>query len=473
MSVSLTAIEARPSAEILHFPKWQHWVQFYDQSKFLAESITRYLWSGLGNGEAAIVVATPAHWELIRKNFEIRGLNLEAVQKQGQLRYFDAEATLESLLVGGVPDEQRFETVIVRQISETAERFHRVRAYGEMVDLLRQRGAFGPMLALEELWNQAGQRLPLQLLCGYEMKGLANAAHTGVFAQICDSHTHVLPVERIASVEECAARNRTIAELQQQADSLRSEIEERKRVERRLREREERLELALEARDEFIAIASHELRTPLTALKLNTQLFEQRLKNGRVSQSGPCSVTRFVALTSRQARRLSKLVEDMLDASTINQGFVCLDAAPMDLAEMVQEQLEQVSEQLEEAGCRLDARLEAGVAGIWDRYRLEQVLLNLLSNAIKYAPGGTITVRVQKTDRHACLSVQDSGIGIERENFERIFERFERAISAYEVSGLGLGLFISKRIVEAHQGSIRVESELGRGSTFSVRLPLG
>jgi len=113
------------------------------------------------------------------------------------------------------------------------------------------------------------------------------------------------------------------------------------------------------------------------------------------------------------------------------------------------------------------------VTGLWDRGRLEQILLNLLSNALKYGAGRPVRIEVTADGKWAHLSVKDEGRGLREEDRSRVFERFERAISASEASGLGLGLYITREIVQAHGGVITVESRLGEGSTFTVTLPLG
>jgi signal transduction histidine kinase len=134
--------------------------------------------------------------------------------------------------------------------------------------------------------------------------------------------------------------------------------------------------------------------------------------------------------------------------------------------------LGQFKEELDRAGCSLLLRTDAGVVGRWDRLRVDQVITNLLSNAIKYGPGRPVEVDLQKLGGSVRLVVRDHGIGISAQDQTRVFERFERAVSVQHYGGFGLGLWISRQIVEGLGGTIAVHSEPGLGSTFVVELPV-
>jgi len=228
---------------------------------------------------------------------------------------------------------------------------------------------------------------------------------------------------------------------------------------------------AIALRDEFLSICSHELKTPLTTLKLQTQM-NRRIFN----QKGSMPTERASALlstTDRQVDRLSRLVDDMLDVSRIATGKLRMEFESFDIAALVREVAERMRPQLESASC--DLRLEIGprVMGQWDRFRIDQVVTNLITNAIKYGPGKPVHIGVAEEGGEARITVRDEGIGIAPEHHGRIFERFERAVgSDSQVGGLGLGLYITRQILEAQGGTIRVESEVGRGATFIVELPL-
>jgi signal transduction histidine kinase len=229
---------------------------------------------------------------------------------------------------------------------------------------------------------------------------------------------------------------------------------------------------AIAARDDFLSICSHELRTPLTSLKLQTQLSQRVLEKNKIVDPAMDRFKKFLENANGQIDRLVRLVEDMLDIARIRAGKLSLSPERMDLAIMVQEVLERFGPQITANGVKVSLRLDQGVLGTWDRFRLEQVFVNLLTNALKYGAGSAVEITAVNEGGAARLSVRDHGIGIDKANQQRIFERFERAVSKQNISGLGLGLFIVRQIVEAHGGTISVESEPGTGSCFTVDLPL-
>ncbi len=231
-------------------------------------------------------------------------------------------------------------------------------------------------------------------------------------------------------------------------------------------------EEALRVRDDFLSIASHELKTPLTSLTLQVHLLARILN--KVTDLGPEKerVDRAVSATLRQVDRLSAQVDDLLDITRIRGGRFRINPEEVDLTRVVREVVARFETELERGGYQLDIETQSPVRGVWDRYRIEQVIVNLLTNAMKYGESRPITIRVWAENGHAVVCVRDRGIGIPPDAQGHIFERFERSVPAERFAGLGLGLFIVKQIVDAHKGSIAVESEPGKGSTFTLRLPL-
>jgi PAS domain S-box-containing protein len=225
---------------------------------------------------------------------------------------------------------------------------------------------------------------------------------------------------------------------------------------------------AVRMRDEFISIASHELRTPLTTLRMQAESIARALRRETVDLQ---LVSRKVGMVSTQVDRLERLVDTLLDVSRIEAGRLELELREFDLSALVREVVKAFAVEIERHGCPVLVD-DVPVSGTWDRSRIDQVVTNLLSNALKYGDGRPVEVGVRALDGFAVLTVKDQGLGIAPENQKRIFERFERMAEAKTYSGIGLGLWLSREIVEAHGGSIEVSSEVGEGSTFTVKLPL-
>jgi signal transduction histidine kinase len=228
---------------------------------------------------------------------------------------------------------------------------------------------------------------------------------------------------------------------------------------------------AIQTRDEFLSIASHELRTPLTSLLLRLEGFERSTRDERALDVSQIQAS--LSVIRRQAKRLNSLVEQLLDVARLRHGALELDREEADLSEILRDVCGRFAGNLAHAGCTLTLSTPAPVMGRWDRMRLEQVITNLVSNAIKFAQSSAIDAGVDSDADTARLFVRDRGMGIPPADQERIFERFERAVTSRHAGGLGLGLYITRQIVEAHGGSIRVTSTQGQGSTFIVKLPRG
>ncbi|HKQ31341.1 MAG TPA: PAS domain-containing sensor histidine kinase [Burkholderiales bacterium] len=249
------------------------------------------------------------------------------------------------------------------------------------------------------------------------------------------------------------------------ASKIARDISERKQI-------DEALQRGLRLRDEFISIASHELKTPLTSIKLQTEIIKRNLARQGPQALTPERIVRLVDQTDKQVERLSRLVDDMLDASRIGSGRLSLQFEPVALAALARETIDDLADYIEAAGCSMIEEFDAEVVGRWDRHRIEQVIINLLTNACRYGAGKPVAVRVFSDGTDAVLEVQDQGIGIAEDDQARIFERFERASSSVH-GGFGIGLYILREVVHAHAGNVSVESAPGKGAIFRVRLPKG
>ncbi len=233
---------------------------------------------------------------------------------------------------------------------------------------------------------------------------------------------------------------------------------------------EAELRAAIAARDEFLSIASHELRTPLTALSLQLDGLERTLTRGAPSDERAKTV-RKVGMALRQADRLASLIDGLLNVSRIADGRFRLELQAFDMVGLVHEVAQRFDEEAERVGSVVSVNVPDAVLGRWDRSRVDQALTNLLSNALKYGAGRPVGITLVDQGERVQVAVRDEGIGIALEDRERVLGRFERAVSSSHYGGLGLGLYIANEIVCAHGGSIGIDSQLGRGATFTLSLP--
>jgi len=257
-----------------------------------------------------------------------------------------------------------------------------------------------------------------------------------------------------------------------QVEALEQSRREQEVLLSKLQQTQNDLEHAVRMRDDFMSIVSHEVRTPLNGLILETQLRKLHLAKGNAAAFSMDKMQAMVERDERQIQSLIRLIEDMLDVSRIRTGKLSIRTSAFDLAELVGNLLESFSAQIAAAESSVTYMAEEPVIGVWDEFRIEQVVANLLTNALRYGARKPIEVRVYAVAGQARVEVRDQGIGISPENQRRIFQQFERVAANHAIHGLGLGLFISDQIVAAHGGEIVVESEEGNGSMFRVCLPV-
>jgi PAS domain S-box-containing protein len=224
-------------------------------------------------------------------------------------------------------------------------------------------------------------------------------------------------------------------------------------------------------RDEFLSIAGHELRTPLSAMYLQIESLQQLQKKGTFVER-PALLGERLDKALRYVRRLEQLIAQLLDVSQLVAGQLAIARESFDLPELAQEIVDRFVENAQRSGSTMQLISTSPVHGSWDRSRLDQVLTNLVDNAIKYGQGKPVTIQIEGGDGRARIAVRDQGLGIAADAQERIFGRFERAVSSRHYGGLGLGLWISRQLVEAHGGTIKVDSAPGTGTTFVVDLPV-
>jgi signal transduction histidine kinase len=236
---------------------------------------------------------------------------------------------------------------------------------------------------------------------------------------------------------------------------LRQEIAERRR--------------AGEARDEFLSVAAHELKTPLTSLKGFVQVLLRQAERGQAAD--PARLTRSLRTIDEQSQKLARLVTQLLDVSRIDAGRLGLEARGTDLVRLVADAV--AAARTRSARHALALRAPASLTAWVDPLRLEQVLTNLLENATKFSPGGgPVEVRVWREGRQARVAVSDRGPGVPPDQRGRLFQRFFQARGSERMGGMGLGLYISRQIVELHGGRLTAEFPRAGGTRMVVALPL-
>jgi signal transduction histidine kinase len=247
-----------------------------------------------------------------------------------------------------------------------------------------------------------------------------------------------------------------------------TDVTERKQMELERARLVQELRRAVQARDDFLAIAAHELMTPITPLRLQAARLLRDVRRG--SPIG--DLERRLDTIAIASERLESLTDKLLDVSRISVGRLALELEDVDLVDLLEETVGKQVEEVQRSGSTVDIVAHGPIVGRWDRVRLGQLATNLLVNALKYGAGKPITIGARQDASTVWLSVRDRGIGIPAEDQTRIFERFERLTPVRHHGGFGLGLWIVREIARAHGGTVTVSSRLGEGAEFTVALPL-
>ena len=461
-----------------------HAVQFYEDEEFLGRTVGQFLAEGLAAKDRIIVIATEAHRELFLAQLDLDAV--EAALVDGALLFIDARETLSRFMVDGMPDRDRFREVLREVMAQSTvgrSLGARIRAYGEMVDLLWREGKTGAAIRLEELWNEAGNEHSFSLLCAYVMGNFYKEGETERFLEVCRNHSHVIPTEKYARTDTAHARLREISLLEQRANSLENEVRHRKNLETALRDAlhergkiEEDLRVSLrrerEAREHaeandafkelFLGILGHDLRNPLNTVLTSAHLMVMR---GELREGGPRRVERLIA----SGRRMERMIAQLLDVTRarLADGIPVERGEERDFASIVNKIIDEM--RAAHPSRIIEIRAEPCPVRV-DNDRFEQVISNLIGNAIAHGdPEQPIRVEVAPQGSLARLSVHNYGPAIDPELLPRLFDPFKRAVwGKKSTEGLGLGLYIVERIVAAHGGSIEVTSTLETGTRFEA-----
>lgn len=241
---------------------------------------------------------------------------------------------------------------------------------------------------------------------------------------------------------------------------------------RKLGEEKDKAVNEIKIRDEFLSIASHELKTPLTTMLLKIQGALHSIKNQSLASFSVQNLLDMLLDTEQQTQRLSKMINDFLNVSVISTGRLELEIEEADLTEIVRGIINNFKEKTLKEGYKINLDAKEKVKANIDKIRIQQVITNLISNALKYGNGKPINIKVYKHNETAEIAIEDQGIGIPSKEQEKIFALFQRAVTNGHYKGLGIGLYISNQIIKSHKGKIKVKSHEGKGSTFTIELPL-
>lgn len=446
--------DVRPSGieSIGALPWGTHFCQFYGERDDLIDTLVPFFKAGLEAGEKCLwVTADPlrAHDAEVALRQAVPGLSER--KAQGQVEIIDhhdwytrtGKPDADDTLQGWVEQERQALAAGFAGLRLTGNTYwvERTDWDGFMDYEARVSGTFENQRIIALCSYCLGRCQPADVLDVVSTHSFALTRRNGAWQQI-----------------ESASLSRAKQELHQ-ANRL---------LEERVQERTAALENAVRARDQFLSVASHELRTPLTSLQLYVDSVDRAAAQGALSAE---AMREKLAKVRAQTRRLDKLINNLLDVSRADAKLP-LSLERVELAELAATCVEHFSEQFARAACPLQLDLEEGVVGLWDRLRLEQAVTNLLQNVVRYAPGAEVKVNVRARQGEALLSVCDRGPGIPAEHLPRLFRRFAQAPSPHFSGGFGLGLWLVKQSAEAHGGTITVESAPGKGTTFTLQLPL-
>ena len=465
-----------------------HAVQFYESETFLMDTVGRFLAAGLLAGERVLVIATGRHREgFLRRLESVGGL---AALDSGQLLMLDARDFLARIMVGDAPDGDLFHDLVLRVIASipTAHGSGRVRAYGEMVDVLWREGNSRAAIRLEELWNEARTVHSFSLLCAYAMGNFYREGDGVRFMEVCHNHSHVSPTEGVTALDDPDARLREICLLQQRAQALQGEVRQREQLELALREalraggrveaelrasvkREREAREQAEASDAFkqlfLGVLGHDLRNPLSSVLTTARLMKVR------GDLGPDAVRRLDRIVS-SGIRMERMIGEILDVTSarLTEGVPIQRGSQHDLVALA-------SKIAEEHRASHRARVittegSGPCLAFVDGARIEQVLSSLVANAIAYGDEARpITIKTEIRGLNVHISVHNFGPPISEATRADLFDPFKREADALgSTKGHGLGLYIAERIVAAHGGTMEVTSSLASGTRFEAIFPV-
>jgi PAS domain S-box-containing protein len=466
-----------------------HAVHFYEHDEELATRVAAYIGEALLAGEPAVIIASPPHRQQFIAHLAAMNVDVEGERTAGNLTILDAAATLGKFMVASSPDRELFRRVVgglMESIATRGNRSVKVRAYGEMVDVLWQEANQSGAIALEEMWTDLGAVYSFDLLCAYAMAAFAAGPAGAEVRAVCGEHSHVTVAA--PSDAQSAGSSVPVDDSIQPSRDLASEIARRKQVETALRRSVRELTRAQAAEREraaqaqqladdlretirvnelFVGVLAHDLRAPLTAIMTAGELIRKRevaSPDGRNAKT----LTRLLA----SGERMSRMVEQLLDFTRLRVGGgFAIEPRETDMAVLVQQVVDELDGSYPD--CAVDIRPVGDTHGSWDADRLCQVISNLVANAFQHGvPAAGIRVLIDGSAADLVrVQVHNMG-GIPPALMSQIFAPLTGGQRRRDRSrGLGLGLFITQRIADSHGGAVTVSSNEAEGTTFTLSLP--
>ena len=260
--------------------------------------------------------------------------------------------------------------------------------------------------------------------------------------------------------------------LRSQQNEIQSKVKALEKSQAELKLLQDELQRMILMRDQFMSMVAHELRTPLNTLLLDSQVRQLQIERQSLTVMNSNEIQAMLAKNLRQYNSMVRLIDDMLDVTRIRNGKLSVKRAKVCLTNLVQKIVHDFKPVAEINGTTIQANIQESVNGVWDEFRIEQIIINLITNALRYGNNKPVIVNVAADETDAFVEVIDFGVGISAADQKRIFEPFERASNHGTAAGLGLGLFIARQLAVAHRGSLEVDSTPETGTQFRLTMPL-
>lgn len=424
----------------------------------------------------------------------LANFDLEAQPRQPDPAVRDANSRVPPMATEPSADEDSARILIVDDLSENLLALNALIRQDDRTIFQASRGEDALNLLLEHEFALAILDVQMPGMNGFELAKLmrstektrqipiifvsaagkeSNYAFTGYESGAVDFLYKPLDVDAVrGKVSIFVELYRQRREARRQVQALEKSRQEQQLLMAQLLSTEGELRSALRMRDDFMSMAAHELRTPLNTLFLETQLRKIQLAKGQAHIFDTDYLQTMVVKDQRQIQSMVRLIDDMLDASRVRSNRLSIRPTQVELTALLARVVDNLSHQADDAATPITLQAHAPVTGLWDEFRIEQVVINLLTNALRYGRGKPVDISVHLLPGNVRIDVRDQGMGIPKAAQQRIFEQFERVTGNDGTGGLGLGLYITRQLVEAHGGLIGVQSVPGEGSVFQVTLPL-